>query len=289
MPTPATPPRRPPCPRRRCLGEKRERLVYAQFGDRAGQGVVVAQGQGPAGLRWTAMRVVGYVRVSTDRQVDAGSGLDVQRQAVRAWCRDQRHRLVALVADEGVSGTLADRPALAEALALLREGEARGLVVHRLDRLARDLVLQEQLLAECWRMGATVSSTAAGEDAYLSDDPADPSRRLIRQVLGAVSDYERAMVRLRLATGRRHKADAGGYAFGAPPFGYRADGGRLVPRPEEQPALALITELHQAQVATGETSLRRIAAALTDAGHRPRRGEAWHVGVLGRIVARLPS
>jgi len=53
--------------------------------------------------------------------------------------------------------------------------------VHRLDRLARDLVLQEQLLAECWRMGATVSSTAAGEDAYLSDDPADPSRRLIKR------------------------------------------------------------------------------------------------------------
>ncbi|MDP9402618.1 MAG: recombinase family protein [Actinomycetota bacterium] len=58
---------------------------------------------------------------------------------------------MALVADEGVSGTLADRAGLAEALALLRERAAWGLVVHGLDRLARDLVLQEQLLAECWR------------------------------------------------------------------------------------------------------------------------------------------
>lgn len=137
----------------------------------------------------------GYVRVSTDRQVDAGAGLEVQRRAVRAWCRAEGHRLVDLVADAGVSGTLADRPALAEALVLLREGKAQGLVVHRLDRLARDLVVQEQLLAEVWRMGATVSSTAAGEDAYLRDDPGDPSRRLIRQVptagvIGAVSDYE---------------------------------------------------------------------------------------------------
>ena len=235
------------------------------------------------------MRVVGYVRVSTDRQVDAGAGLDVQRRAVRAWCRAEGHRLVDLVADAGVSGTLADRPGLAEALILLREGRAQGLVVHRLDRLARDLVVQEQLLAEVWRMGATVSSTAAGEDAYLNDDPGDPSRRLIRQVLGAVSDYERAMVRLRLATGRRHKADAGGYAYGAPPFGFRSDGGQLVPRLEEQPALALITELHRAQIAAGETSLRRIAAALTEAGHRPRRGDKWHPGVLARIVSRLPS
>lgn len=66
-----------------------------------------------------------------------------------------------LAADAGLSGTLADRPALAEALVRLREGEAQGLVVHRLDRLASDLVLHEQLFAEGWRMGATVSSTAA--------------------------------------------------------------------------------------------------------------------------------
>lgn len=233
------------------------------------------------------MRVVGYVRVSTDRQVDAGAGLEVQRRAIRSWCRAEGHRLVDIVADRGVSGTLADRPALANALGRLRDGTARGLVVHRLDRLARDLVLQEQLLAECWRTGATVCSTAGGEDAYLADDPADPSRRLIRQVLGAVSDYERAMVHLRLAAGRRHKADGGGYAYGAPPFGYRSDRGQLVLRPDEQDALQLITRLHLEQLARGQTSLREIGSALDAAGHLPRRGSRWHPSVLARIVARL--
>lgn len=131
-------------------------------------------------------------------------------------------------------------------------------------------------------MGAIVSSTA-GEDAYLSDDPGDPSCRLVRQVFGAVSDYERAMVRLRLATGRRHKADTGGYAYGAPPFGFRSDGGQLVPRIEEQPALARIAELH----ASG-ASLRQIATALNGEGP-PRRGRTWQPGVLARIVPRLPS
>lgn len=53
------------------------------------------------------------------------------------------------------------------------------------------------------------------------------------------------MVRLRLATGRRHHADKGEYAYGGPPFRYRAERGQLLPRPEEQDALALIAELRR--------------------------------------------
>ena len=47
-------------------------------------------------------------------------------------------------------------------------------------------------------MGAEVFSTSDAEQGYLQDDPSDPSRKLIRQVLGAVAEYERAMIRLRL-------------------------------------------------------------------------------------------
>ncbi|MGH9178221.1 MAG: hypothetical protein ACRD0N_06675 [Acidimicrobiales bacterium] len=93
---------------------------------------------------------------------------------------------------------------------------------------------------------------------------------------------------LALEAGRQRKAAAGGYAYGAPPFGYRAERGQLVERLDESDALALITELHRTQLAAGQTSVREIAAALTAAGHRPRRGTAWHPGVVARIVACLP-
>lgn len=75
---------------------------------------------------------------------------------------------------------------------------ADGLVVFRLDRLARDLVLQEQILGDIWRMGAHGFSTSPSEADFLKDDPDDPSRQLIRQVLGAVAQYERALIALRL-------------------------------------------------------------------------------------------
>jgi DNA invertase Pin-like site-specific DNA recombinase len=106
------------------------------------------------------VRVVGYVRVSTDRQVEEGLGLEIQEQAIRSWAGDKGHTLVALMRDEGQSGSngIDTRIGLADALETLRDGRTQALVVYRLDRLARDLVIQEQLLAETWRKGCQVFS-----------------------------------------------------------------------------------------------------------------------------------
>ena len=232
------------------------------------------------------MKLVAYLRVSTDKQAEQGLGLDVQRQAVRAWAKEHKHRVVLWSVDEGVSGSngLDTRDALPEALEALRERRAAGLVVYRLDRLARDLIVQETLLAELRRVGADVFSTSAAEAAYIGDDPDDPSRKLIRQVLGAVSEYERAMVRLRLRSGRRRKAERGGFAYGSPPLGYKAEQRELVPVAIEQAALARIAELHAEGL-----SLRAIGETLDAEGFAPKRGGAWHPETLRRIVVRPTS
>jgi DNA invertase Pin-like site-specific DNA recombinase len=75
-----------------------------------------------AGVR----KIVGYIRVSTDKQAEQGLGLDVQRQALRAWARAGGHRLVEVIADEGVSGPdgIEHRAGLAEALATVRAPKA---------------------------------------------------------------------------------------------------------------------------------------------------------------------
>lgn len=228
-----------------------------------------------------AVRVIGYIRVSTDRQVD-GYGLDVQRKALTVWVKANGHRLVDVFVEEGVSGKLEDRPALAYALRALKECRADGIVVPKLDRLARDLVVQEQLIAEVWRMGAALFSAVASEAEYLVDDPADPSRKLIRQVLGAVSEYERAMIALRLRSGRAHKASEGGYAYGSPAFGQRAVDKALVTDDREQAALKRMAKLH----AEG-APLRTIAATLDAEGYKPKRGERWHPTTVARCLARL--
>ena len=123
-----------------------------------------------------------------------------------------------MIRDAGVSGTTDEREGLTEALAAVRYNGADGLVVHTLDRLARSLTVQEAALQQVWSAGGRVFTVDQGE--VLADDPEDPVRTFVRQVLGAVSQLEAGMIARRLRRGRQHKAEQGGYAFGGPPLGY---------------------------------------------------------------------
>jgi DNA invertase Pin-like site-specific DNA recombinase len=233
------------------------------------------------------VKIAAYFRVSTDRQAEEGLGLDVQEATCRKWAKANGHKLVATFTDAGISGSngLDTRIGLADCLKALRDGEPAGIVVYRLDRLARDLVLQESLLAEIRRMGGQVFTTSAAEAGYLDDDPDDPSRRLIRQVLGAVNEYERGMIALRLRSGRRAKAERGGFAYGSPALGYRAKGGELVPVDDEQATVARIKELHEAGA-----SLRTICTTLEAEGHQTKRGSTtWHPQTVARVIERVPA
>lgn len=229
------------------------------------------------------MNLVGYLRVSTDRQAEEGFGLTVQQRAIQRWAKANGHKVTHWTRDEGVSGAngIEERPGLREAVALVKNKDVDGLAVARLDRLARRLEVQEGVLAVLWKHGGHVFSVDSGE--VVRDDPDDPMRTAMRQMMGVFAQLERATITARLRAGRRVKAEQGGYAgFGSPPFGYKAESGALVPDDEEQAVLARIGELRAAGA-----SLREIAATLTDDGYRPKRSARWHPESLRRIVGRL--
>lgn len=224
------------------------------------------------------MRMVGYARVSTEGQVEDGHGLDIQEQEIRKWARQHHHRLLKVIRDEGVTGTTDEREGLTEAIGAVRYNGADGLVVLSLDRLARSLTVQEGALQAIWRAGGRVLTVEQGE--VQPDDPDDPTRTLIRQVIGAVSQFEAAMVALRLRRGRQHKASQGGYAYGRPPYGYRAVDGELVEDPAEKAAISRMRKLRR----EGK-SLREIAEALGGEAHRQENGQ-WHPHQVKRILDR---
>ena len=153
-----------------------------------------------------ARKVLGYTRVSTQEQV-TGYGLEVQAKAIRDYAKVNGLRLVRILSDEGQSGTngLDARVGLAEALAIVERGEVAGIVVARMDRLARDLLLQETLMARMRQAGAEVISVSEPDM-----DSDDPTRVLVRQVLGSISQYERALIRGRMMAGKAAKVAGGG-------------------------------------------------------------------------------
>ncbi len=89
------------------------------------------------------------------------------------------------------------------------------------------------------------------------------------------------MISRRLRRGREHKAEQGGYAYGAPRLGYRAEGGVLVEDPDEMEVVARIKELR----AKGR-SLREIVDALEAEGLRTKRGGRWHPHTVARVLDR---
>jgi DNA invertase Pin-like site-specific DNA recombinase len=225
------------------------------------------------------MKVIAYVRVSTDTQAEKGLGLDMQRRAIRDWAKAGGHKIVAWYgSDEGRSGTngLDTRPELAGAFQALHDGKADALAVYRLDRLARKLALQETWISQLERVGRQVISVT---EPYAGDDE---MRTLIRQVLGAVSEYERTVIYKRLQGGRAEKARQGGYAYGSPPYGWRSQDKALVPDEDEQHVLERMRELRR-----GGASYGAIAAQLNADGVSARRERArWHPQTVSRALER---
>jgi DNA invertase Pin-like site-specific DNA recombinase len=165
---------------------ERRRTVRTQRADAAGQ-------------------VVGYLRVSTQEQANSGLGLDAQRTAIEAAATARGWVIAAWLVDEGVSGSVApaDRPAMREALTLLDSGEAGALVVAKLDRCSRDTHDFTGLLRKAKGEGWAFVALDLGVDT------STPVGRMVAEIMVAVGQWERDVIRQRTKDALAAKKAAG--------------------------------------------------------------------------------
>lgn len=161
-------------------------------------------------------RAYGYLRVSGKAQVQ-GDGFPRQLAAIKGYAAEHGIRIVKAFREEGVSGTrdLADRPALSDLMVALHGDGVRLVLVEKLDRLARDLMVQETILADLRKHGFELVSVA--EPDLCSNDP---TRKLLRQVMGGVAEYEKTMIVLKLRAARERSKAKTGRCEGRKPYGY---------------------------------------------------------------------
>src|SRR5579862_2834601 len=184
-------------------------------------------------------RAIAYIRVSGLGQVDK-DGEARQSESIRAFCAANGLQYWEQRFEKGVSGTVEglDRPEFRAVLDLItsNDGTDRAcIVVERMDRLARDLMVQELLLRECRERGIEVYSA---DQPFLdqASNCGDPSRKLFRQIMGALAEWEKSALVLKLRKARDRKRADTGRCEGVLPF-YMTPAGAAV--------LARVNSMHR--------------------------------------------
>lgn len=162
-------------------------------------------------------RVFAYLRVSGFVQIDGG-GFERQSTTIQTFCSSMQW-VIARTFKEQQSGSdeYQDRRIMADMVELCSpDGHGVNIiVVENATRVARDMLVQELFIRDCRAKGIRVFCAEGGEE--LTNDASDPSRTLIRQILGALSQWEKATICKRLQAGRRRKARETGRPCGCPP------------------------------------------------------------------------
>ena len=212
------------------------------------------------------VKAFGYLRVSGKGQVK-GDGFPRQLKAIREYAGAHGFKIVQVFREEGVTGTKEsmDRPAWSEMMTALHGDGVKTIIIEKLDRLARDLMVQEATIADLEKHGFTLVSVA--EPDLMATDP---TRILMRQLMGAVAQYDKSQIVLKLRGARTRKRAQEGRCEGRKPFGYY-DGE------------AAVLERMKALRAEG-LGFDRIAARMNAESVPTRTGRPWHGVVINRIL-----
>lgn len=213
-------------------------------------------------------KAFGYVRVSGKGQVD-GDGFERQLLAIQSYAARFDYEIVEVFREEGISGTteLEDRPALSELFAALEENGIKTVLIERLDRIARDLMVQENIIRDMQKNGFELVSVA--EPDLCSDDP---SRVMMRHIFGAIAQYDKQMIVLKLRGARQRKKAKTGKGEGRHAFGEKIGEDRI------------LDEIRMLR--RNGMTYQHIAYALNESNASTRSGQPWRASVVAKILAR---
>jgi site-specific DNA recombinase len=230
----------------------------------------------------TTKQAVVYLRVSSASQADKdfdaeGFSIPAQREA----CQRQADQLGAQVVDEyidrGESAKTANRPALRAMLDRLKVGDIDYVIVHKVDRLARNRADDVEIVMAIRKAGAQLVSVTENIDET-------PSGLLLHGIMSSIAEFYSRNLAAEVIKGSTQKAKKGGTPYKAP-IGYRNTremvDGREVRTITLDPQRAPLVREAFLLYASGDYSLSELAAILEDRGLRSqptRRAPAQAVG-----------
>lgn len=219
-------------------------------------------------------KAVAYIRVSTEEQAREGVSLEMQTKKAAAYAELNDLDLVQTFSDEGISAkSIKGRPGLQAALAALKAGEARHLVVYKLDRLARNTVETLEMAEDLKSWGCVLHSISE----KLDTDSA--IGKFFFTLIASLAEMERNIIAERTASAMQSKKENGERVSLHAPIGHTFDGDKVVADKHEAEAVAKAKHLRS----TGET-FRTISRILESEGYFNRKGNPYHASVIRKMV-----
>lgn len=218
----------------------------------------------------SATKAFGYVRVSGKAQVE-GDGFERQGEEIARYCQDNGIELVKVYEERGISGTKGeeDRPAFLEMVQAILANGVRAIVVEGLDRLAREVRIQESLILYLAAKEITLLSARTGEnvtEAYMGD----PMRRALVQIQAVFAELEKSLLVKKLRAARDRKRTREGKCEGRKNYA------------ETNPdLLERISRLR-----TEGRTWAEVAAELTCLGIQTRTGRPWTASNVQVLISK---
>jgi DNA invertase Pin-like site-specific DNA recombinase len=221
-------------------------------------------------------RAVAYMRTSSASNVGVDKDSERrQREAINAFAVRAGIEVVEEFYDAAVSGADAvdTRPGFAAMMKRIETNGVGTIIVETASRFARDLMVQEVGYAKLRERGINV--IAADNPASFLDD--GPTSRLIRQVLGAIAEFDKAMTVAKLRGARERKRSS---------TGMKVEGRKsYAERVEARGMVNEAKRLYRRSPKTGlRRSLRSIADELARQGYVSALGRPLSPSVVKRIV-----
>lgn len=163
-------------------------------------------------------KAIGYVRVSSERQVKEGNGLEIQKNAIIDFCSKNDIQLLDIFCDEGISGAedIEKREGLADCFSAIRKSkvDVDYIIVQKLDRFARDTILLGYLEFELKKCRCELLAVDQNFNK-------DPTGTLMKDIISAFASFEKNMINLRTSSGKKNKVEKNLFTGGKVPMGYK--------------------------------------------------------------------
>ncbi len=219
-------------------------------------------------------KAIGYIRVSTEMQVNEGVSLDAQTAKIRAYCELNDLELVEIICDAGKSAKTTNRDGLQKCLAAIASGEAQAIVVYKLDRLSRKVLDTLNLISEIESYGASLHSISEKLDT------SSALGKFFVNMTAALAQLERDQISERVTMAMAHKKDEGQHC-GRAAYGFEMVDKELVKVESQFEAIAIIREMRASGAA-----LRAIADRLNGEAIPTQRGGKWQASTINQIIKR---